>query len=602
MFFSGDSSTRKRVDLGGRSSKERDRKKLLEQARLERNQRLWLRQQNSAALNIQKCFRGRKVVETERCKVREKFFLTYGQDCQDVNRQCFGPESDFLRQLLFFLNPRYVADFSILVETCRLLREFVSDNGDVVSLLAGPDYSSKRGLVEYRVKNFAYACIRAIHENRNQLKDQLFLGPEKSNGSANDLLEAIMLLIDKKLPWARNLVDYLLQKNIFFMFREIILLGKKSFQGSTAIISSLERVVAIIISHVGQESCTCSHSDPRWRFSSQILTIPFLWRFFPHLKEIFATAELSQHYVHQMALCVKDQTYVLPADVSSDFPSYACLLGNLLEAAVITVAQPGSFAWAIDFATVATFLLQALPPVQTSNQGGKDSTLVDDEMLVDDELSEIVLNRDLERDILGALDSRFLLHLTNVLLGGISPASGLHKSRPDDKEMSAVGSACALLHVTFNILPLERIMTVLAYRTELVPVLWNFMRRCHENQMWSSLAEQSAYLPVDAPGVLLPLAVFCPVYKHMLTIVDNEEFYEQEKPLSLVDIRSLIIILRQALWQILWLNPVATPNFSKSTDGAYAMKKHPVEFLQHRVCAVASELLSQKLSVAARLE
>lgn len=31
----------------------------------------------------------------------------------------------------------------------------------------------------------------------------------------------------------------------------------------------------------------------------------------------------------------------------------------------------------------------------------------------------------------------------------------------------------------------------------------------------------------------------------MLTIVDNEEFYEQEKPLSLKDIRLLIIILRQ---------------------------------------------------------
>jgi len=28
-------------------------------------------------------------------------------------------------------------------------------------------------------------------------------------------------------------------------------------------------------------------------------------------------------------------------------------------------------------------------------------------------------------------------------------------------------------------------------------------------------------------------------------IVDNEEFYEQEKPLSLKDIRTLIIILRQ---------------------------------------------------------
>lgn len=30
-------------------------------------------------------------------------------------------------------------------------------------------------------------------------------------------------------------------------------------------------------------------------------------------------------------------------------------------------------------------------------------------------------------------------------------------------------------------------------------------------------------------------------------IVDNEEFYEQEKPLSLNDIRSLVIILKQVL-------------------------------------------------------
>lgn len=33
--------------------------------------------------------------------------------------------------------------------------------------------------------------------------------------------------------------------------------------------------------------------------------------------------------------------------------------------------------------------------------------------------------------------------------------------------------------------------------------------------------------------------------RHMLMIVDNEEFYEREKPLSLKDIRLLIIILKQ---------------------------------------------------------
>ncbi|KAL0457533.1 UNVERIFIED_CONTAM: E3 ubiquitin-protein ligase UPL6 [Sesamum latifolium] len=602
MFFTGDPSTRKRVDLGGRSSKERDRQKLLEQTRLERNRRLWLRQQNAAALKIQVPH----MVLPISVSPASVFSVVLSPDhllslAPFLFRQCFGPDSDFLYQLLFFFNPRYVADFLHLLRPAdcflNLFMIMVSFLGDVVSLFAGMDYSSKRGLVEYRIKNLAYACVRAIYENRNQLKDQLFLAPEKFNRSANVLLEAIILLIDLKLPWACNTVCYLSQRNMYSMFREIILMGKfrweigtqfyfvvqsaspvsifldsvflvwgpcsinrdqirkshthsdimtygyvkKHLQGSTGTTSSLERVLAVIISHVDQTSCTCSNSDPRSSFSSQILIIPFLWRLFPHLKEIFAAPRLSQHYVHQMALCVKDHTNVLPADISSDFPSYACLLGNLLEAAGVAITQPGSFAWAMDFATVATFLLQALPPLQTSNQGDKCAT------------------------------------------GGHFADCWSHKGRPDDNEVAAVGAACSFLHVTFNILPLERIMTVLAYRTELVPILWNFMKRCHENDMWSSLSEQSAYLPVDTPGWLLPLSVFCPVYKHMLMIVDNEEFYEQEKPLSLVDIRLLIVILRQALWQILWLNPVATPNFSKSADGPSAMKRRPIEFLQHRV-------------------
>lgn len=107
----------------------------------------------------------------------------------------------------------------------------------------------------------------------------------------------------------------------------------------------------------------------------------------------------------------------------------------------------------------------------------------------------------------------FVLEQTNVLFRGLSFVNGSQKDSPNSREVAAVGAVCAFLHVTFNILPLERIMTVLAYRTELVPVLWSFMKRCHENKKWSSLSEQSAYLPVDAHGWLLPLAVFCPVYK-----------------------------------------------------------------------------------------
>ncbi|ESW22961.1 hypothetical protein PHAVU_004G009400 [Phaseolus vulgaris] len=82
-----------------------------------------------------------------------------------------------------------------------------------------------------------------------------------------------------------------------------------------------------------------------------------------------------------------------------------------------------------------------------------------------------------------------------------------------------------------------------------------------------------SYLSGDAPGWLLSLSVFCPAYKHMLMIVDNEEYYEQEIPLSLKDIRSLIILLRQALWQLLWVNHITSANLVKFVLVSTAIKK-----------------------------
>ncbi|KAB2063023.1 hypothetical protein ES319_A10G189700v1 [Gossypium barbadense] len=594
MFFTGDPTSRKRVDLGGRSSKERDRQKLLEQTRLERNRRLWLRRQNSAALTIQKYFRGRKVVEAEHAKVREHFYQTYGKHCQNVDRHCFGPDSEFLRQLIFFFDAHNLNDFSVLVETCRLIQNFVRDSGDTVGLFAGMDYSPSHSLVAYRLKRLSFACIQAIHQNRKQLKDQLLMAPEEATASTTILLQTLFLFLDPKLPWACKAVGYLMQRNVFFLFREVILMVKENISagGSFGKIYTLERVLALMISHVGQSTCVCSNVDSQWSFSSQILTIPFIWQLFPYLKVVFASWRLTLHYTNKMVLCVQNHASLLPTDVSNKFPVYACLLGNILETAGAALSQPDcSFEMAMDLAAVTTFLLDALPPIKSSSR--ESPTVAEDDMIIGDEIEEIVLDSNLEQQITNAIDSRFLLQLTNVLFGGISAACDPHNEGPDDKEVAAITAACAFLHVTFNTLPLERIMTVLAYRTELVPVLWNFIKRCHHNQKWSPLPERFSYLLGDAPGWLLPLAVFCPVYKHMLMIVDNEEFYEQEKPLSLKDVRCLIVILRQALWQLLWVIPSVHPTYGKSISNTSAHKRQLVETIQNRVGTVVSELLSQ---------
>ncbi|KAK9033479.1 hypothetical protein V6N11_018512 [Hibiscus sabdariffa] len=52
------------------------------------------------------------------------------------------------------------------------------------------------------------------------------------------------------------------------------------------------------------------------------------------------------------------------------------------------------------------------------------------------------------------------------------------------------------------------------------------------------------YLLGDAPVWLLPISVFCPLYKHKLRFVDNGEFYEQEKLPRLKNFRYLTVILR----------------------------------------------------------
>ncbi|XP_019419938.1 PREDICTED: E3 ubiquitin-protein ligase UPL6-like isoform X2 [Lupinus angustifolius] len=592
MFFSGDPSTRKRVDLGGRSSKETDRKNLLEKTRLERNRRMWLRQQNSAALIIQKCFRGRKVVRTEQSKLREKFHKYYGKNLLKLDRNAFGPDSDFLCQFLFFFNAKNNDDFLVLVQICRLLQQFAQEC-DVVRLFAGVDYASTCASVNYRVKEFVYTCIHAMHQNRNQLKDQLLSTPEESTTSTIPLLEVLVLLLDAKLPWGCKVVGYLCQNNAFGLLRQIILTEKDNAGNYIDIGkgSSLERVLTIVMCHIGQKPCICSHIDPRYSFSSQILTIPFLWHVFPNLRQVFVTQGLGEHYFRQMATFVPNLISFLPKDVSDEFPSYACLLGNILETAGIVLCHPScSFYMTVDLAAVTAFLLEAHPSLKASNSR-ENSMIAEDDMAGDDEVMEVALDRKLEQQICGAIDTRFLLQLTNILSRHISSTNG--DNGPDDREVVAVGAVCGFLYVTFNKLPLERIMTVLAYRTELVPMLWKFMKRCHENKTWSSLSERLSHLSGDAPDCLLPLAVFCPVYKHVLMILDNEEYYEQEKPLSLKDIRSLIILLRQVLWQLLWVNHTSSANSVKSVPVSISSKRQSVEAIQKRVSIVVSELLSQ---------
>ncbi|CAD5172340.1 unnamed protein product [Musa acuminata subsp. malaccensis] len=588
MFFMGDASTRKRVDLGGRSSKESDRQVLLEQARLDRKRRLVHRQQTSAAIKIQKCFRGMKDVKMARTEVRQQFHVTYGDRGEKADWHCFGPDSEFLRQLLFFFTANNISDVTLLVEACRLLLQYRQQSGNIITLFAGLDYPLKRSLVDLRVKKLAYVCLQAIFHNRNHYKDKLLMPSTSSDWPTVALFETVACLTNPELPWNCSVIDYLLERKVFLLLRCIILAGVHDVKSPELRVSAsaLEHVLISLVSHVGQQPCHCSNADPRWNFSLQILSIPFLWHHLPFFKEVvFWSKGLCRHYIHQMANFLPSHAGVLPDYIVQEYPGHACLLGNLLEVAGVVLSDPSTtYHTAIDFLTVSTFLLEVLPSVDSSPV----QKPVDDELTMDDE----VLSPDLQKQISSSIDSRLLQHLVNALLKATCPTGYSDKTWPSNVEVEAISAVCTFLHVTFCTLPHELIMTLLAYRTELLPALWNYIKRCHENQRWPFYSTLTAHIPGDTPGWLLPLAVFCPLYKHMLKFVDTEEFYEQETPVKIKDIPSLVIIIKQALWQLLWTLHGHVSS-QKSSRSLLDDKKLSVELINRKARVAMSELLSQ---------
>ncbi|KAF3334530.1 E3 ubiquitin-protein ligase UPL6-like isoform X1 [Carex littledalei] len=588
MFFSGDSSTRKRVDLGGRSSKERDRQVLLEQTRLERKKRQNLRQQISAATRIQKCFRGRKDTEKARLKVKEQFFVTYGAQCQKADQSCFGPESTFLRDLLFFVNVTNNEDNTVLLEVSNFILNYARNFGNIVNLFSGSDYLSNRAIVEHRLKKLTFVCLQAVYQNRTRWKGQLLMQSNYSSMPAIVLLETVCCLVNNDLPWASEVMRSLHTKKVFSLLRGIILEGLEDVMhpaSNAGVNSSLEQVLIQISLHFTGDLCCCTIVDTSTSFYSQILSVPFLWHHFPNLKEVFCTRGLGKHCIHEMMRHLPGHIGVIVDNLGPSYPGYACVLGNLLEAASpLLSASNSSHEMALDMVNLLTLLLDMLPSLCLSSQ--QKVAEEDEPMEEENNKEEKPCGLNLQRAISTSMDSRLFHHLVNVLLKGISSTNT--EVPPDDRELEIVGSTCAFLHVTFSTLPMERSMTGLAYRTEIVPALWSFIRRCHSSNRWPVFAKLG--FSSDAPGWLLPLTVFCPVYKHMLTIIGNEEFYEQEKPLSLKDIKSLILILKQALWNLLWVIP---SSHSKPPETSLGFKKLSVEKIKTRANIAIAELLAK---------
>jgi hypothetical protein len=92
---------------------------------------------------------------------------------------------------------------------------------------------------------------------------------------------------------------------------------------------------------------------------------------------------------------------------------------------------------------------------------------------------------------------------------------------PSSTEAAAMGEVCGLFFALFSLFPNSGAVMTLAYGTELVSYLWRYMERCNSVHEWPIISlqhkiDEEINPGMELDGLLLPLSVFCPVYRSVL--------------------------------------------------------------------------------------
>ncbi|KAH7436454.1 hypothetical protein KP509_05G020700 [Ceratopteris richardii] len=604
MFFSGDPSTRKKVDLGGRSSKERDRSKLIQQARVEREKRQRLRLETQSAIRIQRVFRGRRVIAAERQEIRKQFCALYGELGEKADANAFKVESKYLPQLLFYYQLEDKADLHRLAGVCQLFNRLLG-SGSLPAVFGSDGSATSEKMVVLRVTKFCFICLQAVHYYREYFKEEL-LEPFTDWGSCHNLagllLQTVLVLTDNYTPWCGVVFDFLYEKKLFSLLRDLLLTQSSSTEvhGRTTYLE--QTLVSLSLRQIdrGQFSTTLKS----WSFTTQILSFPLLFQKFSLLKEVFVNRGLWEFSIRQLASSLQNFIELLPVNSSVQFPSNVCLLGNLLEISISALSfQECPSELAVYFASIARCLIEDLPPPykRIPEDLAEASDIIVDE---EEPFASIMAEKALE-DQLQLIYAKGEIIKSLVLLAFPNPPSlhtdqGLKVEPPSISEAEAIGEVCMFLHATLLLGRSTEVYTTLAYKTNIVMYLWSYIYRCHSANEWPIVKLQGRhstdqYPLSDADGIVMALLIFCPVYSFMLLSIDNEEFNEQQRPLRLEDIKQLVLLLKEALWQLLWVLPskIASANSGANAKHEISRGTFTMKYIRKMVSKSTSRLLQQ---------
>ena len=154
--------------------------------------------------------------------------------------------------------------------------------------------------------------------------------------------------------------------------------------------------------------------------------------------------------------------------------------------------------------------------------------------------------------------------LTCAIIRGVLFANSVQSSPnfQDNKVQNLVSSATRKV-CTYILLLMQltekrhEILFTLAFGSEFIPRLWfSFLRPSHLQSQWEPSVDD---LTLD-PGWILPLSIYSEVFTAAIIVSGDQGLYERQNIIKLNELPTVISLLRQALWHILWVEVAPSPH------------------------------------------
>eukprot|EP00293_Proteomonas_sulcata_P020158 CAMPEP_0184314510 /NCGR_PEP_ID=MMETSP1049-20130417/74919_1 /TAXON_ID=77928 /ORGANISM="Proteomonas sulcata, Strain CCMP704" /LENGTH=632 /DNA_ID=CAMNT_0026632461 /DNA_START=46 /DNA_END=1944 /DNA_ORIENTATION=- len=161
--------------------------------------------------------------------------------------------------------------------------------------------------------------------------------------------------------------------------------------------------------------------------------------------------------------------------------------------------------------------------------------------------------RAVKQHVQAICNKEYISRLLDVLQRVPHPSASTNTTDTSSSDLLMVSSTCGLLLQLLDFLPEATgdVLNALAFKPKVLGMLWEW------SQHRLTTAKASSVAMEDESNLL---TMFCLVYHHLLMTVDNTEFYEDQYPFTLQQIRSMVERFKGAVYGLYW-----EPHISESS-------------------------------------